>query len=67
MNLKVNGRKESVDDPMSLIELLKKKGVKQLSVVAVELNGEILNFRDFDNIYLKDNDQVEILSFIGGG
>jgi len=35
--------------------------------VAVELNLEILDRRDFDRRSLSEGDRVEILSFIGGG
>ena len=35
--------------------------------VAVELNLEILDRKDFDHRSLKEGDRVEILSFIGGG
>lgn len=41
----------------------------QLNVerVAVEINLEILDRRDFDARMLKEGDRIEILSFIGGG
>jgi hypothetical protein len=35
--------------------------------VAVELNLEIMDRKDFDHRSLKQGDRVEILSFIGGG
>jgi thiamine biosynthesis protein ThiS len=35
--------------------------------VAVELNLEILDRKDFEGRSLKQGDRVEILSFIGGG
>jgi thiamine biosynthesis protein ThiS len=35
--------------------------------VAVELNLEILDKKDFETRSLCDGDRVEILSFIGGG
>ena len=35
--------------------------------VAVELNLEILDRKDFERRSLKQGDRVEILSFIGGG
>jgi thiamine biosynthesis protein ThiS len=35
--------------------------------VAVELNLEILDRKDFDQRSLQEGDRVEILSFIGGG
>jgi sulfur carrier protein len=35
--------------------------------VAVELNLEILDRKDFETRGLREGDRVEILSFIGGG
>jgi len=35
--------------------------------VAVELNGEIVRKKDFEIVTLKEEDIVEIVSFVGGG
>ena len=35
--------------------------------VAIELNGEIADKKKYDKIFLKKNDKVEIVQFIGGG
>ena len=35
--------------------------------VAVEINLEILDRRDFDARILEEGDRIEIMSFIGGG
>lgn len=35
--------------------------------VAVELNGDILPKVQYQNTYLKDGDNVEIVNFVGGG
>ena len=35
--------------------------------VAIELNYEILDKKKMNKIYLKKNDKVEIVHFIGGG
>lgn len=35
--------------------------------IATELNGNILTKSEYDNTILKDNDKVEIVSFVGGG
>ena len=47
-------------------DLLRELAVKT-ERVAVELNLEILDRKDFDHRSLKQGDRVEILSFIGGG
>ncbi|WEV37072.1 sulfur carrier protein ThiS [Lactobacillus sp. ESL0677] len=38
-----------------------------VSNLAVELNGKIVPRSDFANVLLKENDKVEIISFVGGG
>ena len=35
--------------------------------VAIELNKEIINKKTVKNLYLKNNDRIEIVHFIGGG
>jgi thiamine biosynthesis protein ThiS len=47
-------------------DLLRELAIKT-ERVAVELNLEILDRKEFDQRGLKQGDRVEILSFIGGG
>lgn len=35
--------------------------------VVVELNREIIVKEDYSNINLKDDDTIEVISFVGGG
>nr|WP_294492879.1 sulfur carrier protein ThiS [uncultured Mediterraneibacter sp.] len=35
--------------------------------IAVERNGEIVFKSQYDNVVLRDGDNVEIVSFVGGG
>ena len=35
--------------------------------IATELNGEIVPKANYSNIVLKDGDNMEIVSFVGGG
>jgi len=43
--------------------ILKKNNNK----VAIELNGEIADKKKYNKIFLKKNDKIEIVQFIGGG
>ena len=36
-------------------------------MVAIELNKKILNKSKINKIFLKNNDKIEIVHFIGGG
>ena len=67
MQLIVNGKEELVPDALTIIDLLKIRGVDTPEMVSVELNSEILSRVDFKKTYLKEKDQVEVLYFMGGG
>ena len=66
MHIQVNGESRRLRGEMNVTGLLQDL---QLNVerVAVEINLEILERRDFDARMLKEGDRVEIMSFIGGG
>lgn len=62
----VNGKKEILGDIMSVTNLLVKRNIRR-DVVTVELNGEIIKKENYDDIFLKDNDQLELIYYMGGG
>ena len=66
MQIQVNGESRQVREEKNVTGLLKDL---QLNVerVAVEINLEILDRRDFDARILEEGDRIEIMSFIGGG
>ena len=66
MQIQVNGESRRVREEMNVTGLLRDL---QLNVeqVAVEINLEILDRRDFDARTLREGDRIEIMSFIGGG
>lgn len=39
----------------------------QPEIVAVDINGEIPKRTEWENIILKEEDQIEIIRFVGGG
>ncbi|MDE6208929.1 MAG: sulfur carrier protein ThiS [Lachnospiraceae bacterium] len=47
-------------------ELLVKEGYENIRV-AIELNGEIIRRNSFGRTLIKDGDNVEVVSFVGGG
>ena len=63
--IKINGQDTKLSD-ISLKELLEKCNFDS-EKVAVELNEEIISKKDFDKIKIKDNDKIEVVSFVGGG
>ena len=66
MHIQINGESRHVPEEINVTGLLLDL---QLNVerVAVEINLEILDRRDFDARTLQEGDRIEILSFIGGG
>jgi sulfur carrier protein len=67
MQLKINGKEETVTDVQSVTDLLKIRGVKTPETVSVELNGEFLKREKLETAILKENDEIEFLYFVGGG
>ena len=67
MIITINGNEEVVPESISVTELLIEKDVETPEMVSVELNDEILDRIIFETTYLKKDDQVEFLYFMGGG
>lgn len=65
MKLTVNGKIEETA-PCTLLDYMIQKGVSPNGIV-VELNTKIIKKADFSTIQLQDNDNLELLSFVGGG
>lgn len=65
MRIMVNGRAEDINR-CSILEYLKRKEIRPESVV-VEHNRTIVKKERWENIRLKENDNLEILGFVGGG
>ncbi|MCR2032159.1 sulfur carrier protein ThiS [Anaerofustis stercorihominis] len=63
--IKVNGKGLDLKD-ITLKELLISLKY-DISRVAVELNEEIVSKNDYEKVIIKDNDKLEIVSFVGGG
>ncbi|TYB33386.1 MAG: sulfur carrier protein ThiS [Flexistipes sinusarabici] len=66
MNIIVNGKKREVAESLTVKELLNHFDIKPGSVV-VELNRGIIDREQFGITKIKENDQLEIVHFVGGG
>ena len=66
IDIQVNGEERGCPADATVGDLLRELAIKT-ERVAVELNLEILDRKEFDQRSLKPGDRVEILSFIGGG
>ena len=66
IKIQLNGKKYQIKMGYNLKDLLKVLK-KDKNKVAIELNGEIADKKKYNKIFLKKNDKVEIVQFIGGG
>ena len=62
----VNGKFLTVNIKFSLKNLIEKFKTP-INKVAIELNEEIVDKKKINKIFLKNNDKIEIVHFIGGG
>ena len=68
MKLKINGEVNEFDNELKTIsDLLAELEIKRPERVAVEINKEIIMQSDFGSTAVKDDDSIEIVSFVGGG
>ena len=66
MNVKINGQNQTLNAEMSLSEFIAQKGLNPEGIV-VEHNFKIIEKKDLADIAIKENDTIEIVSFVGGG
>ena len=64
--IQLNGRKLELKKKNSILTLLKKYKIDSKKI-AVELNGKIINRNQYNSVYIKNKDKIEIVHFIGGG
>lgn len=66
MNLTINGQPRQVDSVNTVAELLVSLELDPRQVV-VELNEQVIRRADIEQTGVEENDQLEILRFVGGG
>ncbi len=64
--IQLNGKKITIKSKASIYQLLKKFKLNNKKV-AIEHNGAIVPKSNYKKKYLKNNDKVEVVHFIGGG
>jgi sulfur carrier protein len=68
MNITINGEvRNFTQDKLSIGELLKIEKVEMPDMVSVQLNDDFLRQPEYEDTFLKDNDSVNFLYFMGGG
>ena len=67
--LKINGKEKQFPEdnlPKNLIELLDRMDINQSTVVA-EIDGVIIERKDFAETEISPNQSIELVRFVGGG
>ena len=64
--IQLNGKKISMKSNFSILDLLKKYKLSNKKI-AIEYNGTIVPKVNYKKKYLKNDDKLEIVHFIGGG
>ncbi|OGW80064.1 MAG: thiamine biosynthesis protein ThiS [Omnitrophica bacterium RIFCSPLOWO2_12_FULL_44_17] len=66
MVIKINGKNENVEEALNLWELAINKKLSPERIV-IERNLRIVPKEEWKEVVLEENDQIEIISFVGGG
>jgi thiamine biosynthesis protein ThiS len=66
MQVTVNDEKRECSDGASIAELLEDLGI-DMRYVAVENNRKIIPRTQFNEIKLQESDNLEVVTFVGGG
>ncbi len=67
MRVRINGKEENLPDGLvTLQELVENRGLVPERVV-VEVNLQVISREDWPMVNLREEDSIEIVSFVGGG
>ena len=66
LSITVNGKDLQVEESLTVSVFLERQGYS-VARIAVELNGSILPKAAYSQTVLKENDRMEVVSFVGGG
>nr|YP_010537066.1 Thiamine biosynthesis protein [Lithodesmioides polymorpha]UYC30853.1 Thiamine biosynthesis protein [Lithodesmioides polymorpha] len=62
----LNGQEYCIDKPISLFELLAYFNYNS-ALLVLEYNNFICNKKNWDKIFITNNDKIEIVTIVGGG
>lgn len=68
MTITINGASAQInEEKLTIDRLLAIREVESPEMVSVQLNGDIIDRADYGTTAVADNDEVELLYFMGGG
>jgi thiamine biosynthesis protein ThiS len=65
-NLRINGEARSFSEDLTVAELLRRLEVRA-PAIAVEVNRAVVPRVEHERRRLEDGDEIEIVTFVGGG
>ncbi len=66
MKITVNGEELDLKEESKLIDFLNSKEL-ELDKLVIEYNENVIKAEEWERITLKENDNLEVLRFVGGG
>lgn len=66
MQITVNGETRTIAEQATIVDLLEDLGLPRTRV-AVEVNKQLVRRADHPDTTLAEGDQVEVVTFVGGG
>jgi thiamine biosynthesis protein ThiS len=66
MFITINGERKEFSDNLNVAELLSQIGIDPRKI-AVERNLQLIKRAEYDATPLNDDDEIEIVNFVGGG
>ena len=66
LQIRLNGQEHELPDHVTIHSLLDKLGI-EAERVAVEVNRRILTRSEFTAVTVEEGDEIEIVTFVGGG
>ena len=66
MRVRINGNEERVEASTTVADLVARYQLEPKQV-AVEINRDLVPRKVFDSTILKEGDQIEIVTLVGGG
>ena len=65
-NFFLNGDKYYIEDEITLLQLIIYFNYNT-SLLVLEYNNSICNKKNWNKLYISDNDKIEIVTIVGGG
>ena len=67
MKVTIAGNVKDIAEGTTLAQLVIDEKVENPEYVTVTVNDEFVENHDLENVVIKDNDNIELLYFMGGG